>query len=185
MEIKTVYDMIDRFECSDLIELEVELQGARMHMKRESGTPCPCGNRGDLPGTHKASWGSEADMAVADTAIETVAGTASENAADTTSDHAAGTASEIAAGYGPEPALQGLKEVKAPLVGTFYSAASPDTEPFVSVGQEVKKGDVIGIIEAMKLMNEVTASESGVVASIEAVNGELVEFGQVLLRLRG
>ena len=73
--------------------------------------------------------------------------------------------------------------VKAPLVGTFYCAPSPEDKPFVSVGQSVKKGDVIGIIEAMKLMNEITAPEDGVVKRIFAENGNMVEYGEVLMVL--
>ena len=73
--------------------------------------------------------------------------------------------------------------VKAPLVGTFYCAPSPEDKPFVTVGQSVKKGDVIGIIEAMKLMNEITAPEDGVVKNIFAENGNMVEYGEVLMVL--
>lgn len=80
------------------------------------------------------------------------------------------------------PGINGIP-VKAPLVGTFYCAPSPEDNPFVSVGQSVKKGDVIGIIEAMKLMNEITAPESGVVKSILAQNGNMVEYGEVLMML--
>ena len=72
----------------------------------------------------------------------------------------------------------------APLVGTFYRAASPEKEPFVKVGQRVRKGDVVGIIEAMKLMNEVTADHDGIVKEIPAENGALVSFHQTLVRLR-
>ena len=77
-----------------------------------------------------------------------------------------------------------FKEVKAPLVGTFYNAPAPDAAPFVKVGDKVKAGDVIGIIEAMKLMNEVTASEDGVVEKILAQSGELVAYDQVLMLLK-
>lgn len=80
-------------------------------------------------------------------------------------------------------AAEKLAEVKAPLVGTFYRAPSPDDKPFVLVGQSVKKGDVLGIIEAMKLMNEILAPEDGVVESIFAENGSMVEYNQVLLTL--
>ena len=73
------------------------------------------------------------------------------------------------------------KTVKAPLLGTFYQAASPDAEPFVSVGQSIKKGDVIGIIEAMKLMNEVHSTEDGKVKEILVEDGGLVEFDQDLI----
>lgn len=81
-----------------------------------------------------------------------------------------------------EAELSGIT-VKAPLVGTFYCAPSPEDKPFVSVGQRVKKGDVVGIIEAMKLMNEITAPEDGVVKTIFAENGNMVEYGEVLMVL--
>ena len=77
-----------------------------------------------------------------------------------------------------------LKEIKAPLVGTFYSSPAPDAEPFIKVGDRVKKGDVICIIEAMKLMNEVTAKEEGIVADIVVENGDLVSYNQTLLLLK-
>ena len=73
--------------------------------------------------------------------------------------------------------------VKAPLIGTFYCAPSPDEKPFVEVGQSVKQGDIVGIIEAMKLMNEITAPADGVVKTIRAQNGNMVEYGEVLMVL--
>ena len=76
-----------------------------------------------------------------------------------------------------------IKEIKAPLVGTFYTAAGPDDEPFVKIGQNIHAGDVIGIIEAMKLMNEVTADCDGVVKEVAAENGAMVEYGQPLVVL--
>ena len=76
-----------------------------------------------------------------------------------------------------------IKEIKAPLVGTFYTAAGPDEEPFVKPGQSVHAGDVIGIIEAMKLMNEVTADCDGTVKEVAAENGTMVEYGQPLVIL--
>ena len=76
-----------------------------------------------------------------------------------------------------------FKEVKSPMVGVFYAAPSPDAAPFVKVGDRVKKGDVICIIEAMKLMNEITADEDGEVVDICAQNGEVVEYGQTLVKL--
>lgn len=71
-------------------------------------------------------------------------------------------------------------EVKAPIVGTFYRAPSPDAEPFVKEGDTVKKGQVLCIIEAMKLMNEIESEVSGVVRKILVSNGEPVEYGQTL-----
>ena len=75
------------------------------------------------------------------------------------------------------------KAIKAPLVGTFYAAPSPDQPPFVQVGDTVKKGDVVLIIESMKLMNEVTSDVDGVVQEILVKNGDAVEYDQPLIIL--
>lgn len=75
-------------------------------------------------------------------------------------------------------------QVKAPLVGTFYNAASPESEPFVSVGDTVKKGQVLGIIEAMKLMNEIESEYDGVVEAILVENQQMVEYGQPLFLIK-
>lgn len=77
-----------------------------------------------------------------------------------------------------------LKAVKSPLVGTFYAASSPDAEPFVAVGDTVKKGQVIGIIEAMKLMNEIECDHDGVITEIMVNNGDMVEYGQTLFKIK-
>ncbi|MGL5676018.1 MAG: acetyl-CoA carboxylase biotin carboxyl carrier protein [Cellulosilyticaceae bacterium] len=75
-------------------------------------------------------------------------------------------------------------QVKSPMVGTFYASSSPDSEPFVKVGQRVKKGDVICIIEAMKLMNEVEAEVDGEIIAILAENEQMVEFDQPLFVIK-
>src|SRR5687767_881065 len=87
-----------------------------------------------------------------------------------------------AAAAEPAPGQEG-HVVKAPMVGTFYRSASPDAKPFVEVGQAVKEGDTICIIEAMKLMNEIEADASGVVKAILVENGQPVEYGQALFIL--
>lgn len=74
--------------------------------------------------------------------------------------------------------------VKAPIVGTFYAAASPDKSPFVSVGSTVKKGDVLMIIESMKLMNEVQSEFDGTVTKILVSNGQTVEFDQPIMIIK-
>ncbi len=74
--------------------------------------------------------------------------------------------------------------VKSPLVGVFYAAPAENAEPYVSVGESVKKGQVLCIIEAMKLMNEITAEEDGVILEITAANGQMVEYGSELFRMR-
>lgn len=82
-----------------------------------------------------------------------------------------------------EPEIEG-NQVKAPLVGTFYAAPAEGADPFVSVGDKVKKGQVIGIVEAMKLMNEVESDFDGTVTDILVENGEMVEYGQPLVVIK-
>lgn len=73
------------------------------------------------------------------------------------------------------------KPLTSPMVGTFYKAPSPDAKPFVEVGQTIKEGDVVCIVEAMKLMNEIEAEVSGKIVEICVTDGQPVEFGQVLM----
>ena len=91
------------------------------------------------------------------------------------------------AGQGPapaavEPATRGFVQ-RSPMVGTFYRAASPGAEYFAEVGQTVKKGDVVCILEAMKMMNQIEAEQSGVIESILVENGQAVEFDQPLFTI--
>lgn len=79
-----------------------------------------------------------------------------------------------------ESALKG-NIVTAPIVGTFYQSSSPEKEPFVKVGQTIQEGDVVCIIEAMKLFNEVQSDYSGVVKKILAQDGDLMEYGQPIM----
>ena len=74
-------------------------------------------------------------------------------------------------------------EVKSPMVGVFYKGPSPTSEPFVKVGSTVKKGDVLCIIEAMKLMNEIHAEHDGVISEICLNDGDVAEYSQVLFRM--
>lgn len=79
-----------------------------------------------------------------------------------------------------EFAGENLKEVKAPLIGTFYESPDPDSPAFVSVGDHVEKGDTLCIVEAMKLMNEIKSEFTGKVVEIKAANESMVEYGQTL-----
>ena len=91
-------------------------------------------------------------------------------------------ASPAPAGAPVEPVAAGLEghAVKSPMVGTFYRTPSPDAKPFVEVGQSVKEGQIICIIEAMKLMNEIECDKSGTVSAVLVENGQPVEYGQPL-----
>ncbi|HYH25416.1 MAG TPA: acetyl-CoA carboxylase biotin carboxyl carrier protein subunit [Blastococcus sp.] len=105
----------------------------------------------------------------------------------------AGASSTARAAVGVAPAADPPAEtdlpadvtaVPAPLVGTFYVAASPDADPFVQVGDTVEPGQTLGIVEAMKLMNPIVAEEAGVITEILVGDAESVEYGQVLMYLR-
>ena len=88
-----------------------------------------------------------------------------------------------APGEDPGGDFNDVVEAKSPLVGVFYTAPSPGAEPFVRVGSRVKKGDVLCIVEAMKLMNEIQAERDGEIVDICAHDGDVVEFGQTLFKL--
>lgn len=92
------------------------------------------------------------------------------------------TESVVANNTAAEAKTEGII-ITSPLVGTFYAAKAEGQAPFISVGDTVKKGQVIGIVEAMKLMNEIEAESDGTVAEILVENEQLVEFGQPLVRL--
>jgi acetyl-CoA carboxylase biotin carboxyl carrier protein len=85
-----------------------------------------------------------------------------------------------AAAPAPAPAHSPDSAITAPMVGTFYSAPAPGAKPFVEIGSEVKPGDVLCIIEAMKMMNQIESDKAGRVVSVLAKNGDPVEFGQTL-----
>ena len=154
MDVKTVKNLIDLFENSDLDELEVEStekgDGLRVSLRRNSA---PAVAVAPVP-----------QPVVADT----VAG------------------EKLKAETGPNEGVLDynlVSDIKSPMVGVFYSAPSPESEPFVSRGSKVKKGDTLCIIEAMKLMNEVIAERDGEIVEVLPKSGELVEFGQVLFRI--
>ena len=96
-------------------------------------------------------------------------------------------AQSVAPAPAPTPATEEEKPARkataitSPMVGTFYAASSPDAEPYVKVGDVIKSGQVVCIIEAMKLMNEIEADVSGKIVEICVENGQTIEFGQVLM----
>ncbi|MCR5677479.1 MAG: acetyl-CoA carboxylase biotin carboxyl carrier protein [Agathobacter sp.] len=146
MELKEVYELWDRFEQSAVAELDLQMHGVELHLKKASQLAvqaAPAGDRG-------------------------LAQTTGPDTVETDT-------------VGPDTADKNA--VKAPLIGVFYHAASPDAEPFVKEGQHVKKGDVIGIIEAMKMMNEVVCDRDGIVTKICAGNGEAVEYNEPLIEV--
>jgi len=88
-----------------------------------------------------------------------------------------------AAPSAPEPPRENLLEVKSPMVGTFYRAPEPGAQPYVSEGSRIEKGQILCIIEAMKIMNEIESEYSGVIREVPASDAHPVEYGQVLFRI--
>jgi acetyl-CoA carboxylase biotin carboxyl carrier protein len=101
-----------------------------------------------------------------------LASTAPQTAAASTTNNAAAPSSE--------PTSKHQQQLRSPMVGTFYRAASPEAEPFVQIGKTVKVGDVVCIVEAMKMMNQIEADRAGIIESILVENGDPVEFDQPL-----
>ncbi len=89
-------------------------------------------------------------------------------------------AAPAAAPVAAEPAAPKGHVIKSPMVGTFYRASSPGAKPFVELGQTIKEGEAVCIVEAMKILNEIEADKSGVVTQILVENGQAVEYGQPL-----
>ena len=82
-----------------------------------------------------------------------------------------------------EHTKDGSSSILSPMVGTFYRAPSPNSKPFVSVGDEIKEGQTLCVVEAMKLMNEIPSDKTGVIREVLVENGQPVEYGQILFRI--
>jgi acetyl-CoA carboxylase biotin carboxyl carrier protein len=93
-------------------------------------------------------------------------------------------AAPVVAAAPAEAVDDGLINIESPIVGTFYQASNPDSDPYVKVGDQVNADTVVCIIEAMKVMNEIKAETGGVIAEVCCKDGEAIEFGQVLFKVR-
>lgn len=164
MKIEEILQLVDSVSNSALAEFKFEEGGVKLSLKKAAA---------------QGVYIQEAPMAV-QAAIQAagqsavLSGNAGMQPAITGESSAAGegTAGDTANSRG--------KIVKSPLVGTFYSASSEDAAPYVSVGDSVEEGQVLAIVEAMKLMNDIESEFSGTVAEILVQNGEAVEYGQPL-----
>ena len=106
------------------------------------------------------------------------------SAAAATENGAAKDPGAAAAGAGEEASTEGLVPIESPMVGTFYSAPNPDSEPFVTPGQNITGGTVVCLVEAMKVFNEIKSEVDGVIERVLVKNGDAVEFGQQLFLVR-
>ena len=168
MEIKDIVTLIEAVSKNNLTSFVLEENGTKLSLKREkeretvvTAVPAP----GFAPV-------SAAPMMSQPAAAFQVSGASEASGAETPAANA--ESRDIASG----------NTVSSPLVGTFYASPSPDAEPFVKTGDRVKKGQVLGIIEAMKLMNEIMAEVDGEIVEICVANGQVVDYGSPLFRIR-
>lgn len=151
MDFKIIRKLIELLESSQLSELSVEEEGVKISLKKTAGSP-------------------EVKISHQPIPAQPVPALDARKAAETTE------AQKTAA----EP-YQGLTPIISPIVGTFYRAASPEAASYVEEGDSIKKGQVVCIIEAMKMFNEIESEVNGQVVKILANNGETAEYGQVLM----
>jgi oxaloacetate decarboxylase alpha subunit len=152
MNLKEIKELIDILKDTDISEIEIERSGVKVRLRKGGDvTLHPVMPRMEYPPS----------AIVAPTVSEQPTPAASQE--------------KVA-----EPEKKHQIKVTAPIVGTFYRASSPDKPPYVEVGDVVKKGQVLCIIEAMKLMNEIESEASGKIVQISIENGQPVEYGQPL-----
>lgn len=155
MEFENLLKLIQAVSDSELTGLKYEEKGVKLHLTKEKETIVTA-------------------LQAAESTVAVPAAQAAAPAAAAQTDKAAEEKTSV------EPSG---KIVKSPLVGTFYAAPAEDADPYVSVGDTVKKGQVMAIVEAMKLMNEIESDFDGTVEEIYVENGQAVEYGQPLFRL--
>ena len=188
MNVEEIKELIQTFAESGLEEIEAELDGNRLYLKRSADAQAqvaPANIPGFCPNTVYTGWGAQIGQG-----LQTGWGAQIGQAAHdiTNGSGGAGGIGVDASGTVKSSAAVGEGEantemVKAPLVGIFYEAPAPGEEPFVKEGQKVKKGDVLCVIEAMKMMNELKADVDGTVKKVDVKDGDAVEFGQVLFEV--
>ena len=158
MTVQEIKELIGAFSASEAVEMELKQSDIELALRKASAV------------STDRQMANAPQAAVQETVV---------------TQEAAIAVSEPAAAEPVTAEAQNLTKVKAPLAGIFYRSASPDAAPYVMVGQEVKKGDTIGLIEAMKVMNEIPAPCDGVVHNILVENEAFVGYEDVLVEMEG
>lgn len=156
-EIREIIQMVDK---SSLTEFSYEANGSVISMKKNTGSVTTVQSQPQV-------------------VTEPITAPAQQPKAETINAQAEEKVEESAA-----PSVDYDDEIVSPMVGTFYTSSSPDSEPFVSQGSKVSTDTVVCIVEAMKLFNEIEAEMNGEIVEVLAENGELVEYGQPLFRVK-
>lgn len=195
MDVKEITKLIQAVSEYSLTSFELEEGDFKISIKKENEMPARTELAALITSSVAAgnanSMASMANMAGAAAAAQAANMAGAVSAVNLTGTPVAmagvpsvGTDNGASVESAEETGISSDKVITSPLVGTFYNSPSPDAETFVKVGDTVRKGQVLGIIEAMKLMNEIESEYDGVVEAILIKNEEVVEYGQPLFRIR-
>jgi acetyl-CoA carboxylase biotin carboxyl carrier protein len=158
-DLQKIKELIEIMKRNELVEVEISHGDDKIFLKRSQPQPTASGVAVPMAGSSVSQTPEAAQV--------------SQN-----------SASQVPPSVS-EPQLEDdLVEIKSPLVGTFYATPSPDSDPYVEVGSHVDEQEVVCIVEAMKVMNEIKSEISGTIAEILVVNGQAIEYGQVLFKIR-
>ncbi len=158
-DLQKIKELIEIMKENELLEVEIKHGDDKIFLKRSQPQPSVGGTVSAIPTMRPEPGATPAHAGGTEALIQTYVSQAT-------------------------PAPEDLVEIKSPIVGTFYATPSPDSEHYVEVGSTVSPQTVVGIIEAMKVMNEIKAETSGTIAEVLVTNGQAVEYGQVLFKVK-
>ncbi|MDR2660104.1 MAG: acetyl-CoA carboxylase biotin carboxyl carrier protein [Spirochaetaceae bacterium] len=162
MNEKIIFDLIDKFNASSLSELEFSGEGVHITLRRDSGLP-------ETPPPRQYEQSEQKSQAAGHSV--TVAAGKSKPVTPPSSASVADDKGEI-------------ENIKSPIVGVFYASSEQNAQPFVKAGSTVKAGDILCVLEAMKMMNKLVAEFDCEIISVKVSNGDMVEYGQTLFEVR-
>lgn len=168
-DVKVIKELVKLMVNNELTELDVEDEGQKIRLRRSD--PSACGTvwqAGSAQPMIQAPPAAQAHGAAPQPAAH--AGEGSTSSAPASQDSQASAAPAVA--------------IESPMVGTFYNAPSPDAAPFVNVGDHVTPDTIVGLVEAMKVFNEIKAEKAGTITKAMVQSGQAVEFGQALFELK-
>ena len=166
LTFEQIKELIDLVSERDLQGVEVERSGFRVKIEGRPAPTVDTSTDGKVPASIDGAPVSTTPAAPAGGTAPAVAETPAEASPEEAAD------------------LEGLHLLRSPIVGTFYTSPSPDADPYIRVGDRVKRGQVLCIVEAMKLMNEIESDEDGVIEKVFPKNAQPVEYGEPLFAVR-
>ncbi len=179
MNVEQIKELISIVEKSNITSFELEESGYRIRIGKDDVTRSRQHNFYD-----PMIQSSGSTQLSSDQSRSIQSGNSTNTGLERVSENGAGIVDTSALDKSEKKNETGWSEIKSPMLGVYYTAPAPDAEVFVKVGDRVKKGQVLCIIEAMKLMNEILAEKEGEVAEICVENGQIVEFAQVMFKLK-